>query len=105
MQDNFYWNDFDYILIDCPPSSNLITQSAFLMSDYYLIPTVLDSISTNGVIHYIKTVKETYKKYCGDSNDDSILFKHYFGKEPELIGIFYNLISISFFNNFKTRTI
>lgn len=92
MQDNFYWNDFDYILIDCPPSSNLITQSAFLMSDYYLIPTVLDSISTNGVIHYIKTVKETYKKYCGDSNDDSILFKHYFGKEPELIGIFYNLI-------------
>jgi parA family protein len=85
-------NDFDYILIDCPPSSNLITQSAFLMSDYYLIPTVLDSISTNGVIHYIKTVKETYKKYCGDSNDDSILFKHYFGKEPELIGIFYNLI-------------
>lgn len=85
-------NDFDYILIDCPPSSNLITQSAFLMSDYYLIPTVLDSISTNGVIHYIKTVKETYKKYCGDLNDDSILFKHYFGKEPELIGIFYNLI-------------
>ena len=62
------------------------------MSDYYLIPTVLDSISTNGVIHYIKTVKETYKKYCGDSNNDSILFKHYFGKEPELIGIFYNLI-------------
>lgn len=85
-------DDFDYILIDCPPSSNLITQSAFLISDYYLIPTVLDSISTNGVIHYIKTVKETYKKYCGDSNDDSILFKHYFGKEPELIGIFYNLI-------------
>jgi len=85
-------NDFDYILIDCPPSSNLITQSAFLMSDYYLIPTVLDSISINGVIHYIKTVKETYKKYCGNSNDDSILFKHYFGKEPELIGIFYNLI-------------
>ena len=82
---------YDYILIDCPPSSNLITQSAFLMSDYYLIPTVLDEISTNGVIHYIHTVNNTYKKYCV-SGEDAILAKYYFGNCPKLIGIFYNLI-------------
>lgn len=82
---------YDYILIDCPPSSNLMTQSAFLMSDFYLIPTVLDEISTNGVIHYISTVRGTYKRYCDDS-EDSILYRHYFGKAPVLIGIFYNLI-------------
>lgn len=84
-------NEFDYIFIDCPPSSNLITQSAFLLSDFYLIPTVLDEISTNGVIHYIHTVKDTYKKYC-DDEVDGILAKHYFGDAPKLIGIFYNLI-------------
>lgn len=82
---------YDFILIDCPPSSNLITQSAFLMSDYYLIPTVLDEISTNGVIHYIHTVNNTYKKYCVNG-EDAILAKHYFGDRPKLIGIFYNLL-------------
>ena len=62
-------NEFDYIIIDCPPSSNLITQSAFLLSDFYLIPTVLDEISTNGVIHYIHTVQNTYSRYCDDEVD------------------------------------
>lgn len=82
---------YDFILIDCPPSSNLITQSAFLLSDYYLIPTVLDEISTNGVVHYVHTVNDTYKKYCID-HEDAILAKHFFGDRPKLIGIFYNLI-------------
>lgn len=84
-------NGYDFILIDCPPSSNLITQSAFLLSDYYLIPTVLDDISTNGVIHYIHTVNDTYKKYCVN-HEDAILANHFFGNCPKLIGVFYNLI-------------
>lgn len=84
-------DNYDFILIDCPPSSNLITKSAFLLSDYYLIPTILDEISTNGVIHYIHTVNETYIHYC-INHDDAILAKHYFGNRPKLIGIFFNLI-------------
>ena len=40
---------YNFILIDCPPSNNLVTRSAFLLSDYYIIPTVLDGLSTNGV--------------------------------------------------------
>jgi ATPases involved in chromosome partitioning len=83
--------EFDYIFIDCPPSSNVITQGAFLMSDLYLIPTVLDGMSTNGVIHYINTINQTYKKYCEDSHD-ALFNKHFFGAKPKLIGIFYTLI-------------
>lgn len=83
--------EYDFVLIDCPPTNNIITIAAFLMSDYYIIPTVLDGLSTNGVLHYINTVKETYKKYCFD-NEDALLNKHYFGEEPKLIGIFYNLL-------------
>lgn len=82
---------YDYVLIDCPPSNNLITRSAFLSSDFYIIPTVLDRISTNGVAHYINTVEKTYKKYCKDS-EDSTLMKHYFGPAPKLIGIFCTFI-------------
>lgn len=84
-------NKYDFILIDCPPSNNLITRSAFLMSDYYLIPTILDKISTNGVLHYIKVVNETYNKYCVE-HEDSIIFKSIFGNRPQLLGIFFNLV-------------
>ncbi|MCI8409676.1 MAG: AAA family ATPase [Lachnospiraceae bacterium] len=82
---------YDYVLIDCPPSNNLITQSAFLNSDYYIIPTVLDGISSNGVAHYINTVRNTYNKYCIDS-EDAMLVRHYFGAKPRLIGIFCTFI-------------
>lgn len=84
-------NNYDYILIDCPPSSNVITQSAFLLSDYYLIPTIADSVSTNGIIHYIETISKTYKKYCIE-HEDSYLYRHYFGRESQLLGVFYTLI-------------
>lgn len=86
-------SDYDYILIDCPPSNNVITQSAFLASDYYVIPTILDHLSTNGVIHYIKVVESIYSGCCeSDKNEDSLLAKEIFGKKAELLGIFYNLI-------------
>lgn len=83
--------EYDIIFIDCPPSDNLITRSAFLMSDYYVIPTILDGLSTNGVLHYINTIENTYKEYC-EVGEDALLAKHFFGEKPQLIGIFYNLL-------------
>lgn len=82
---------YDYVLIDCPPTNNLITKSAFLLSDYYIIPTILDGISTNGVAHYINTVTKTYNKYCIES-EDAVIAKHFFGNKPQLIGIFTTFI-------------
>ena len=90
--------NYDYIIIDCPPSNNLITQSAFLMSDYYIIPTVPDKISTKGVPHYIQTVNSIYKEICEESEDAS-LAKHYFGNRPELLGIILTLVKNA---NYKT---
>lgn len=82
---------FDYIFIDCPPANNIITKGAFLVADYFAIPTILDGVSTNGVIHYIETVAGTYNQYCRDS-EDAILYRHLFGKRPKLLGIFYTFI-------------
>lgn len=83
---------YDYVLIDCPPSSTLITQGAFLASDYYVIPTILDDISSNGVLHYIETIKNTYLKYCDKQfSDDFLLNKHLFKNQPELLGVFYTM--------------
>ncbi|MEG1000648.1 MAG: AAA family ATPase, partial [Cellulosilyticaceae bacterium] len=42
-------DEFDLVLIDCQPSFDISTQSAIIASDYYIIPTRLDFLSTVGV--------------------------------------------------------
>lgn len=42
-------NDYDFVLIDCPPSLGLITLNALSMSSGYLIPTIPDYVSTVGL--------------------------------------------------------
>lgn len=79
--------DYDFILIDCPPTSNLIIQSVFLACDYYLIPTVGDEISTDGVADYITEIESTYLKYAYDDKIGGVILKYYFGKRPEFIGV------------------
>jgi cellulose biosynthesis protein BcsQ len=80
-------NKFDYILVDCPPSSNIIIQGIFLYCDYYLIPTIGDEISINGVTDYITEIESTYLKFAYNDFIGGILLKKYFGDKPKLIGI------------------
>ncbi|WP_102348607.1 ParA family protein [Bacillus sp. Marseille-P3661] len=81
---------YDYILFDCPPSNNIITQGAFLLSDFYIIPSIFQTISIRGVIHYIKTVEEIYKQIC-EEHPNAALSQLLFGEKPQLIGIFETL--------------
>ena len=42
--------NYDFVLIDCcPPSLGMITYNGLIISDYYLIPTKADYISTYGI--------------------------------------------------------
>lgn len=78
---------YEYIFFDCPPSNNILTKSAFLESDYYIIPYISDNISVKGVEHYITTVNNIYEKYCVN-HDDSDFYKLVFGSKPKLLGLF-----------------
>jgi chromosome partitioning protein len=48
---------YDYVLIDCPPSTGMITLNALAMSSGYLIPTMADYISTVGLAQLTERVK------------------------------------------------
>ena len=48
--------NFDYVLIDCPPNLGFITRNGIEISDYYLIPTIPDTLSTYGIPQIVKSI-------------------------------------------------
>jgi len=50
--------DYDYVLIDCPPNLGYITRNGIEISDYYLIPTIPDTLSTYGIPQIIGSIHE-----------------------------------------------
>jgi chromosome partitioning protein len=78
---------YDLIIFDCPPTNNLITQSGFLTSDYYIVPTIMDEVSVKGVLHYCEVIQKCYEEHCNNSNY-SQLARLIFGDKPKLLGVF-----------------
>jgi chromosome partitioning protein len=51
-------DDYDYVLIDCPPNLGYITLNGLRISDGYLIPTIPDVLSTYGIPQIVTRVSE-----------------------------------------------
>jgi len=49
-------DNYEYVLIDCPPNLGFITRNGIELSDYYLIPTIPDTLSTYGIPQIVKTI-------------------------------------------------
>ncbi|MGO3093849.1 MAG: ParA family protein [Staphylococcus saprophyticus] len=49
IDENDLRSKYEYILIDCPPTLTIYTDSALLASDYYLIPNRIDKYSIIGI--------------------------------------------------------
>ena len=56
-----YKAQYDYILIDCPPSLGLLTLNALTASDYAIIPLVAEVLPFNGlkmIFDFINKIKK-----------------------------------------------
>jgi chromosome partitioning protein len=51
-------NEYDYVLIDCPPNLGLITLNGLRIADCYIIPTIPDILSTYGIDQIVRRVAE-----------------------------------------------
>lgn len=86
---------YDFIIFDCPPANNMITQNALIVSDYYLIPILMDDMGVQGVHHvknivektFIKEIIEEYATIIQLSPMTSYL-KYFKGGIPKLLGVF-----------------
>jgi chromosome partitioning protein len=70
-------DSFDYIIIDCPPSLNLLTLNALVACDEVLIPMLCDFYSLEGLSHLLKTVEVVEKKLNPRIKIGGILFTMY----------------------------
>jgi len=48
---------YDYVFIDCPPNLGIITLNGLFISDYYIIPTIPDILSTYGIPQILNRVR------------------------------------------------
>jgi len=70
-------NDYDYIIIDCPPSLGLLTVNALVASNEVLIPMQCDFYSLEGLSHLLKTIELIEKNLNPKIKINGILFTMY----------------------------
>jgi chromosome partitioning protein len=81
---------YDLVLIDCPPNFNIVTKTAIIASDYILVPTRPDELSTLGIDYLMRSIRGLIKDY----NDYAALEQ---GKkeeviEPRIVGVVFTMI-------------
>lgn len=73
-------NDFDYIIIDCPPSLGMLTINAFTASDGIVVPMQCEYYAFEGLSQLLQSVKGMKKRYNPELDITGILITMYNGR-------------------------
>lgn len=70
-------NDYDYILIDCPPSLGLITINMLVAADALLIPLQCEYYALEGLSQLLNTIRRVQQGLSPDLTIDGVLLTMY----------------------------
>lgn len=81
---------YDAVLIDCPPNFNIVTKNALIASDKILIPAKPDYLSTLGIDYLHRSVEglvNEFNEYAAlDSETEEV--------SPEFLGVVFTMIQM-----------
>ena len=85
-------DDYDYVIIDCPPNFSIVTKTAIVASSHILIPARPDYLSTIGIDYLIRSYNELIKDYNEyinlDQNESDEMIT------PKILGVIFNMVQV-----------
>ncbi len=70
-------NSFDYIIIDCPPSLNILTVNAMTTADAVLVPIQCEYYALEGLSQLIHTINLVKERLNADLEIEGVVFTMY----------------------------
>ncbi len=72
-------DDYDFVLVDCPPNLGIITLNGLRISQRYIIPTIPDYLSTYGIPQIVSRVREFSEEIAESINPLGIVITKFQG--------------------------
>lgn len=83
-------NPYDVVLIDCPPNFNIVTKTAIIASDFILVPTRPDELSTLGIDYLMRSIRaliDDYNDYADHAKGPTVATI-----SPKVVGVVFTMI-------------
>ncbi|HHR6444604.1 ParA family protein [Providencia rettgeri] len=83
-------DNYDIVLIDCPPNFNIVTKNALIASDQILIPAKPDYLSTLGIDYLYRSVNQLVNEFNEYASMDSNIRI----TNPRILGVVFTMIQL-----------
>ncbi len=83
-------DEFDIVLIDCPPNFNIVTKTAIVASQQVLVPAKPDYLSTLGITYLQRNLNQLvsdFNEYAAVEGGDAVT-----NIDPQILGVIFTMV-------------